>query len=90
VSVRRSVQRDAVIRLECGWKGKVLRRHLAARHELSPKGYRSAGHLLADHPLTAPSYSGKRSALASATALGQTRKTTKAVRPTQRDDPGAP
>ena len=35
VPVRRSVQRDVVICLDCGWKGKMLRRHLTTRHGLS-------------------------------------------------------
>ena len=35
VPVRRSVQRDAVICLDCGWKGKMLRRHLTTRHGLT-------------------------------------------------------
>ncbi len=35
VPLRRSVQRDAVVCLECGWKGKMLRRHLSTRHGLT-------------------------------------------------------
>src|SRR6185437_4222775 len=39
VPVRRSVQREAVICLDCGWKGKMLRRHLTTRHHLSGEQY---------------------------------------------------
>ena len=39
VPLRRSVQRDAVICLECGWKGKMLRRHLSTRHGLTGEAY---------------------------------------------------
>ena len=64
VSVRRSVQRDAVICLDCGWKGKMLRRHLNTRHGLSAELYLRRWNLQSDHPLTAPSYSEQRSNLA--------------------------
>ena len=32
VPLRRSVQRDAVVCLECGWKGKMLRRQIGRAH----------------------------------------------------------
>jgi len=35
VPIRRSVHRDYVVCLECGWRGQMLRRHLATGHELS-------------------------------------------------------
>ena len=40
VSVRRSVHRDSVICLDCGCRGKTLRRHISTRHGLSPDEYR--------------------------------------------------
>jgi len=81
VPVRRSVQRDAVICLECGWSGKMLRRHLNARHGLSPAGYRREWNLAADHPLTAPSYAEQRSAMARDMGLGDRGRVTKAGAP---------
>src|ERR1041385_6573159 len=39
VPVRRSVTRDAVVCLDCGWKGKMLRRHLSTRHGLNAEQY---------------------------------------------------
>jgi predicted transcriptional regulator len=71
VSVRRSVQRDAVVCLECGWKGKMLRRHLTTRHGLSGEQYLKRWSLPLDHPLTAPAYSAQRSTLAKELGLGR-------------------
>src|SRR5262249_3170321 len=39
VPIRRSVQRDHVVCLECGFKGKTLRRHLGMRHGLQVGEY---------------------------------------------------
>src|SRR5262245_50283258 len=64
VPVRRSVQRDVVVCLDCGWKGKMLRRHLTTRHGVSGDQYLKRWNLPSDHPLTAPAYSAQRSALA--------------------------
>ncbi|MGA8401077.1 MAG: MucR family transcriptional regulator, partial [Stellaceae bacterium] len=71
VSVRRSVQRDVVICLDCGWKGKMLRRHLTTRHGLSGEDYLKRWGLPGDHPLTAPNYSVQRSNLAKELGLGR-------------------
>jgi predicted transcriptional regulator len=71
VPIRRSVQRDAVICLDCGWKGKMLRRHLTTRHGLSAEEYLKRWGLPGDHPLTAPNYSEQRSNLAKELGLGR-------------------
>jgi predicted transcriptional regulator len=71
VPVRRSVQRDVVICLDCGWKGKMLRRHLTTRHGLSADDYLKRWGLAGDHPLTAPNYSVQRSNLAKELGLGR-------------------
>ena len=71
VPVRRSVQRDAVVCLECGWKGKMLRRHLSTRHGVSGEQYLKRWNLPSDHPLTAPAYSAQRSSLAKELGLGR-------------------
>jgi predicted transcriptional regulator len=73
VPVRRSVQRDAVTCLDCGWKGKMLRRHLNTRHGLSGEEYLRRWNLSSDHPLTAPMYSQQRSTLAKELGLGRNR-----------------
>ncbi len=74
VPIRRSVGRDHVICLECGFKGKTLRRHLQTRHDLKPAGYLARWGLPPDHPLTAPSYSEQRSAMARRIGLGMRRQ----------------
>jgi predicted transcriptional regulator len=71
VPIRRSVQRDAVVCLECGWKGKMLRRHLSTRHGLTGEQYLKRWSLASDHPLTAPAYSEQRSTLAKELGLGR-------------------
>ena len=71
VPVRRSVQRDYVVCLECGFKGKTLRRHLGTRHGLQISEYLRRWDLPTDHPLTAPAYSEQRSAMAKHLGLGR-------------------
>ena len=71
VPLRRSVQRDAVVCLECGWKGKMLRRHLSTRHGLTGEQYLRRWNLPTEHKLTAPNYSEQRSSLARELGLGR-------------------
>jgi predicted transcriptional regulator len=71
VSLRRSVQRDHVVCLECGYRGQVLRRHLSVAHGLELAEYRARWNLPANHPITAPGYSERRSALAKRIGLGR-------------------
>jgi predicted transcriptional regulator len=71
VSVRRSVHRDYVICLDCGYRGKTLRRHISTRHGLSRDEYLRRWVLRSDHPLTAPAYSERRSTLAKSLGLGR-------------------
>jgi predicted transcriptional regulator len=70
VPIRRSVTRDYVICLECGWAGKTLRRHLQGSHRLTRDEYRARWGLPAKHPLTAPAYSEMRSNVAKQIGLG--------------------
>jgi predicted transcriptional regulator len=71
VPLRRSVERDAVVCLECGWRGKMLRRHLGTRHGLTGEQYLRRWNLPIEHPLTAPAYSRQRSSLARELGLGR-------------------
>ena len=71
VSVRRSVHRDHVICLDCGYRGKTLTRHIATRHGLSADEYRQRWELRSNHLLTAPAYSERRSILAKELGLGR-------------------
>jgi predicted transcriptional regulator len=81
VSVRRSVQRDHVVCLECGFRGLVLRRHLTTAHGLDVRAYRARWKLPADHPLVAPSYSERRSVLAKQRGLGRSVRRRRRGRP---------
>jgi predicted transcriptional regulator len=71
VSIRQSVRQDYVVCLECGYKGLMLRRHISARHSLTPDEYRERWGLKINHPLTAPAYSERRSSAAKALGLGR-------------------
>ena len=71
VSVRRSVHQDYVVCLDCGYRGKTLRRHISTQHDLSRDEYLKRWGLRNDHPLTAPAYSERRSALAKELGLGR-------------------
>ena len=71
VPIRRSVQPDHVVCLECGFQGKILRRHLRVAHGLDPAAYRLRWKLAPDHPLIAPDYAAHRSTLAKDIGLGR-------------------
>ena len=81
VPVKRSVQRDFMVCLDCGFRSQMLRRHLMTVHLLEPAAYRARWRLAPDHPITAPSYSAHRSGLAKQLGLGRKRG---AVSPTPR------
>ena len=71
VSVRHSVHADYIICIECGYKGKMLKRHLQSRHGLSVTQYRSRWNLSSAYPTTAANYSERRSQLAKSIGLGR-------------------
>jgi predicted transcriptional regulator len=73
VPVKQSVRRNYVVCLECGFKGKTLRRHLGMRHGLQVREYLRRWDLSSDHPLTAPAYSDQRSTMAKQLGLGRKR-----------------
>src|SRR6202043_1249651 len=72
VSVRRSVRPDHIICIDCGYKGKMLKRHLQSRHGLSVVKSKPRWTLSSDYPMTAPNYSERRSQFAKKTGLGRT------------------
>jgi predicted transcriptional regulator len=74
VSIRRSVQHEHVVCLECGFRGLMLRRHLRVAHGLEPAAYRVRWKLPADHPIIAPAYSERRATLAKQIGLGRPRE----------------
>ena len=71
VSVRQSVRHDYVVCLDCGYRGKTLRRHISSRHGLNSDEYLKRWGLRQGHPLTAPAYSEHRSVLAKELGLGR-------------------
>jgi len=75
VSVRQSVRHDYVVCLDCGYRGKTLRRHISSRHGLNSDEYLKRWGLRQNHPLTAPAYSEHRSVLAKELGLGRKPKT---------------
>jgi predicted transcriptional regulator len=81
VPIRRSVQQNHVVCLECGFRGQTLRRHLRVRHGLDAAAYRARWKLPPDHPMTAPAYSKQRSAMAHQLGLGRRRPTARAAPP---------
>jgi predicted transcriptional regulator len=87
VSVRRSVHQDYVVCLDCGYRAKMLRRHISTSHGLNRDEYLSRWRLRSDHPLTAPAYSEHRSTMAK--ALGFGRKSTAQATP-EVSPPAAP
>ncbi len=71
VPVRQSIGRDYLSCLVCGQRQKLLKRHLASAHGLTPNAYREMFGLEANYPMTAPSYSKKRSKMARDIGLGR-------------------
>jgi predicted transcriptional regulator len=82
VSVRRSVRPDHLVCLICGKPQKVLKRHPAVEHELTPDQYRETFGLKTDYPMTAPNYTRQRHELALKIGLGQPKKPTRRARKT--------
>jgi predicted transcriptional regulator len=71
VSVRQSVRHGYVVCLDCGYRARMLRRHISAQHGLSPDEYLKRWGLRNDHPLTAPAYSEQRSIMAKNLGFGR-------------------
>lgn len=54
-----------------GKQQKILKRHLAVAHDLTPAAYRELFDLKSDYPMIAPSYAEQRSELAKRIGLGR-------------------
>ena len=74
VPIKQSVTADYVVCLEDGLRAKMLKRHLAAAHGLTPKEYRRRWGLPIDHPITAPNFSKRRATIAKDTSFGTYRR----------------
>jgi predicted transcriptional regulator len=71
VDVKKSVFPDHLICLECGASLKMLKRHLAADHGMTPEEYRAKWDLPPTYPIVAPEYAATRSQLAKDSGLGR-------------------
>ncbi len=71
VSVRASIKPDAITCLDCGFKGKMLKRHLTTEHGMTPEEYKARWNLPKDYPLVAPNYAAMRKELATKIGLGR-------------------
>ena len=80
VSARRSIRPDHLVCLICGRKQKLLKRHLAVEHELTPNRYRETFGLKPDYPMAAPSYAQRRREIALRTGLGRPKKPARRAR----------
>ena len=82
VSVRRSVRPDHLVCLICGKRQKLLKRHLAVEHELTPNQYRDSFGLQPEYPMAAPNYAQQRRELAVKIGLGRPKRTTRRTKGT--------
>jgi predicted transcriptional regulator len=87
VAVKKSVFADHILCLDCGASLKMLKRHLAADHGMTPEEYRAKWDLPSSYPMVTPEYAATRSKLAKASGLG--RKVAAPLPPTKRK-PGRP
>jgi predicted transcriptional regulator len=71
VDVKKSVFPDHIICLECGASMKMLKRHLATDHGMTPDEYRAKWDLPFSYPMVAPEYAATRSQLAKDSGLGR-------------------
>jgi predicted transcriptional regulator len=74
VAIGRSVTRDFIVCLEDGDRLRTLKRHLRARHNLTPDEYRARWSLSQAYPIVAPSYAEERARLAERVGLGSRRQ----------------
>lgn len=84
VPVRRSIGKDHLICLACGKPQRMLKRHLAVEHGLTPASYRAMFDLKPDYPMVAPSYAALRRELAIEIGLGRPREQTPKPAPARR------
>ena len=71
VAVEKSVFPDHILCLDCGLSFKMLKRHLATDHQMTPAEYRAKWGLSPSYPLVAPEYAATRSKLAKDSGLGR-------------------
>ncbi len=70
VPIRRSIKNSEIVCLECGRGQKMLKRHIATAHNLTPAEYRAKWNLRSNYPMVAPDYAKRRSEMAKKIGLG--------------------
>jgi predicted transcriptional regulator len=71
VAVRKSLFADHIICLNCGGSFKMLKRHIATDHQMTPEGYRARWGLPPSYPMVSAQYATIRSQLAKDNGLGR-------------------
>jgi predicted transcriptional regulator len=71
VDVKASVFADHILCLDCGQGFKMLKRHLATDHQMTPDQYRTKWNLPPSYPMVAPEYAATRAQLAKDNGLGR-------------------
>ncbi len=74
VPIKKSVNKNFIVCLECGKPQKMIKRHLHSAHDTNPVEYRAKWGLAHDYPMVAPVYAALRSKLAKEIGLGRKRK----------------
>ena len=71
VNPKKSVTDDYIVCLGCGKRQKMLKRHLATAHGMTPAQYRAKWGLAHDYPMVTPTYAKTRQELAKKIGLGR-------------------
>jgi predicted transcriptional regulator len=71
VDAKKSVFADHILCLDCGSSFKMLKRHIAIDHQMTPDKYRTKWGLPQSYPMVAADYAATRSKLALAIGLGR-------------------
>jgi predicted transcriptional regulator len=73
VDAKKSVFADHILCLDCGGSFKMLKRHIATDHQMTPDEYRTKWGLPPSYPMVAAEYAATRSKLAKDNGLGRKR-----------------
>jgi predicted transcriptional regulator len=76
VDAKKSVFADHILCLDCGGSFKMLKRHIATDHQMTPDEYRTKWGLPPSYPMVAAEYAAERSKMAKDSGLGRKAKIT--------------
>jgi predicted transcriptional regulator len=74
VDAKKTVFADHILCLDCGGSFKMLKRHIATDHQMTPDQYRAKWDLPLSYPMVAAEYAATRSKLAKDSGLGRKAK----------------